>query len=152
MAGTVEGVKGGEGGKPKPKGKYKLIDGRNLLILVDDIIKWGAEMAKNRENEEKGARYREWVEFTDRQVIATGNIINKCVHMNGVAQDHLDNGGWAVLKLWQQKDMAEGRDIEEFILNTIHAAKVYRRAKENILIEENDKVRRVMRRLLEDRA
>ena len=45
-------MKGGEGGKPKPKGRYKLIDGRTLATLVDDIVKWGAEVAMNRENVE----------------------------------------------------------------------------------------------------
>ena len=40
-AGTTDGVKGGEGGKPKPKRRYKLIDGRNLATLVDDIVKGG---------------------------------------------------------------------------------------------------------------
>ena len=62
----------------------------------------------------------------------------------------MDNGGWARLQLWQQKDKAEGRDMEEFILNTIHAPEVYRRAKENILRGENDEMKGVMRRLLED--
>ena len=42
--------------------------------------------------------------------------------------------------------------MEEFILNTIHAAEVYRRAKENIPRGENDKMRGVMRRLFEDMA
>ena len=70
--------------------------------------------------------------------------------MDGVAPDHMDNGGWARLQLWQQKDKAEGRDMEEFILNTIHAREVYRRAKENILRGENDEMKGVMRRLLED--
>ena len=77
MAGIAEGVTGGEGGKSKPKGRYKLIDGRNLATLVDDIVKWGAELASNREKGEKGARYREWVEFAHRQIIATGDLINK---------------------------------------------------------------------------
>ena len=40
-SGNVEGEKGDEGGKPKPKGRYKLIEGRNLATLVDDIVKWG---------------------------------------------------------------------------------------------------------------
>ena len=152
VAGTTEGEKGGKGTKPKPKGRYKLIDGRNLATLVDDIIKWGAELAKNRDKGEKGARYREWAEFAHRQVIATGDLINKCVHMDVVAPDHMENGGWAMLQLWQQKDKAEGRDMEEFILNTIHAAEVYRRAKENVMRGENDEMKGVMRRLLEDMA
>ena len=50
VAGTTGGGKGSERGKPKPKGRYKLIDGRNLATLVDDIVKWGAELAKNRDN------------------------------------------------------------------------------------------------------
>ena len=72
--------------------------------------------------------------------------------MDGVAPDHMDNGGWSTLQLWQQKDKAEGRDIEEFIQNTIIAAEVYRRTKENVLRGENDKMKGVMRRLLEDMA
>ena len=150
MAGTAEGAEGGERGKPKPKGRYKLIDGRNLATLVDDMVKWGAELASNREKGEKGARYREWVEFAHRQVIAMGDLINKCVHMDGVAQAHMDNRGWAILQLRQQKDKAEGLDVEEFILNTIHAAEEYKSAKENILRGENDEMRGVRRRLLED--
>ena len=39
VAGTAEGEKGGEGGKPKLKGRYKLIDGRNLSTLVNDIVR-----------------------------------------------------------------------------------------------------------------
>ena len=81
-------------------------------------------MAKNRDKGEKGARYREWAEFAHRQVIATGDLINKCIYIDGVAPDHMENGGWAILQLWQQKDKAEGRDMEEFILNTIHATEV----------------------------
>ena len=100
VAGTTEGEKGGEGGKPKPKGRSKVIDARNLASLVDDIFKWGAEMAKNRDKGEKGVRDREWAEFTHRQVIATGDLINKCVHIDGVAPDHMDNGGWSTLQLW----------------------------------------------------
>ena len=49
-AGTTGGGKGGEGGKPKPKRRYKLIDGRNLATLVDNILKWGAELVNNRDN------------------------------------------------------------------------------------------------------
>ena len=97
VAGTTEGVKGGEGAKPKSKGKYKLIDVRNLATLVDDIVKWGTELAKNRDKGEKGARYREWTEFAHWQVIATGDLINKCVHMDGVAPDYMDKGCWAML-------------------------------------------------------
>ena len=123
-----------------------------MATLVDDMVKWGAELAKNRDNGEKGVRYREWAEFAHRQVIATGDLINKCIHMDGVAPDHMENGGWAMLQLWQQKDKAEGREMEEFILNTIHAAEVYRRAKENVLRGENDEMKGVMRRLLEDMA
>ena len=84
----------------------------NLATLVDDIVKWRAEMAKNRQNGEKGARNREWAEFAHQQVIAMGDLINKCVHMDGVVPDHMDNGGWAMLQLWQEKDKAEGRDME----------------------------------------
>ena len=72
--------------------------------------------------------------------------------MDGVAPDHMDNGGWAMLLLLQQKDKAEGHDMEEFILNTIYPAEVNRRAKENILRGENDEMIGVMRRLLEDMA
>ena len=85
VAETADGEKGSEGGKPKPKARYRLIDGRNLATLVDDIINWGPELAKNREQREKGARYREWAEFAHRQVVETGDLINKCVHIHGVA-------------------------------------------------------------------
>ena len=97
---TAEGEKGGKGGKPKPKGRYKVIDRRNLATLVGDIVKWGAELSNNREKSEKCARYSDWAEFAHRQVIATGDLINKCVHMDGVAPDHMGNGGWAILQLW----------------------------------------------------
>ena len=97
VAGTTEGEKRGEGGNPKSKGRYKLIDARNLGTLVDDIVKWGTELAKNRDKQEKGVRYREWGEFAHRQVIATGDLINKCVHMDGVAPEYMDNGCWAML-------------------------------------------------------
>lgn len=53
--------------------------------------------------------------------------------MDEVVPDYMDNGRWAMLQVWRQKDKAEGGDREEFILNTIHAAEVYRRAKKNIL-------------------
>ena len=42
--------------------------------------------------------------------------------------------------------------MEEFILNTIHGTEKYRTAKENILRGENDEMRGVMRRLLENIA
>ena len=71
----------------------------------------------------------------------TSDLINKCIHMDGVASDHMDNGGWAMLQLWQQKVKVEGRDMEEFILNTTHAVEVYRRARENVLSGENDEMR-----------
>ena len=147
VVGAAEGEKGVAEGKPKPKRRYKLIDGRNLVTLVKDNLKWGAELAKNREKVEKGARYSEWAEFTHRQVIGTGDPINKSVFMDGVAPDHVDNSGCAMLQLWQQKDKAEGCDVEEFIMNTIHAAEVYRRVKENILKGENDQMRGVIIRL-----
>ena len=113
---------------------------------------WGAELIKNREKGEKGTRYEEWAEFALRQVIATGDLINKWIYMNGVAPDHIENGGWAMLQLWQQKDKAKGHDMEEVIPNTIHAAEVYSRAKENVLKGENDEIKEVMRRLLKDMA
>ena len=72
--------------------------------------------------------------------------------MDGVAPDHIENGGWAIVQLCQQKDKAEGRDMEEFILNTIHATEVYRRAKESVLRGENDEMKGFPRRLLEDMA
>ena len=152
VAGTAEDEKGGEGGNRKPKGRYKLIDGRNVVTLVDDIVKWGAELAKNKEKREKGARYREWAEFAHKQVIGTGDLNNKSVYMDGVEPDHIDNRGWAMLQLWKQKHKTEERDMEEFILNTIHADGVYRRAKENILRWENHEIREVMRKKLKDMA
>ena len=129
------------------RGRYKLIDRRNLATLVDDIIGWRAKLAKNRENGEKGVKYREWAELAYQQVVVTGDPVNKCVHMDGVAPDHMDNGGWVILQLWQQKDKAEGHDMEEFILNTIHPAEVIRRAKENVLSGEHDEMGGVMRKL-----
>ena len=101
---TTEGEKGGDKERPKPKGRYKLINGRNLATLVDDIVKWGSEMAKISDKGDKGATNREWAEFAHRQVIATGDLINKRIHIAGVAPDHIDNGGWAMLQLLQQKD------------------------------------------------
>lgn len=55
-----------------------------------------------------------------------------------------------MLQIWQHKDQEEGRDIEEFILNTIHATELYWRAKVNILRGDNDEITGVMRRLIED--
>lgn len=72
--------------------------------------------------------------------------------MEGVAQDHVESGGWALLQLWQQADRDRGLDMDQFITNTIHAAEVYRRAKENILVRENDEMKGVMKRLLGDMA
>ena len=99
VAGTAEGEEGGEEGKSKPKGRYKLIDGRNLATHVNDIVKCGTNKAKNRGKGEMGARYREWAEFAYRPAIETGDFINKCVHKHGVALDHMNNEGWAMLKL-----------------------------------------------------
>ena len=55
-----------------------------------------------------------------------------------------------MLELWQQKARTEGHDMEECIVNTIYAAEVCRRTKENILKGENNAMRGVMRRPLED--
>ena len=49
----------------------------------------------------------------------------------------MDNGGWEALQLWQEKAKVEGRDMEEFILNTIHVNEVYMMAREIILRAEN---------------
>ena len=70
----------------------------------------------------------------------------------GSPPDYIDNSGWAMLELWQQKDKAEGCDMQGLILNTIHAAEVYWRVKENILRGENNKMRGVMRSRLKDMA
>ena len=115
-------------------------------------MKWGSEMGKYEKNGEKGAKYRDWADFTHRQVIATGDLIDRCIRMDGVAQDHMERGGWTVLQMWQQKDKAEGLDIEDFILNTITVAKVYRPAKENVMRGENNEIKNVIRRLLSDMA
>ena len=49
-------------------------------------------MGKNNEQGEKCGKYREWVEFGQGQVSATSDFINKCIHIKGVAQDHVGNG------------------------------------------------------------
>lgn len=61
--------------------------------MVDDIMKWGTEMGKYEKNGGKGAKYKDWADFAHRQVIATGDLIDRCIHMDGAAQDHMERGG-----------------------------------------------------------
>lgn len=75
------------------------MDGRNLPTLVDEIVKWGSEMGINNQKGEKGAKYRYWVEFAHRQVSATWDLIIRCIHIDGLAQDHMVSGRWTILQM-----------------------------------------------------
>ena len=128
-----------------------MYDDRTLGDMMRDIIVAAAAMVEAKEKGMKGSVYRDWVDTSNQRIIATGNAIERGIHMEMFMKEGHTRGGWLSLLLAMKAEVESGvEDVDGFHENTIVAQGVYHGALQKVAEAEKDTLKSIMVHMMED--